>query len=350
MKYINILLASSILGLASCNNERQELETEISIPVTTENVEPGNIEKYISTTGTVNPSEQVELKSEISGKYTLRINPRTRKPYALGDKIRRGETIITIEDAEYRNGIRLESQKLNLEIKKQTLEKQKSLYEKGGVSQLDLQNAEIDYVNSKYEFENAQIQLQKMSVQAPFDGVIVDLAYTTGGIRIETGATLLTVMNYQKLYLEVNFPEKHMGNVKDNMPVRITHYTLPEDTIFGKISAISPAIDSETRTFKSTLILDNPQLTFRPGMFVKADLVINKKENTIVIPKSVVLSKQKGSTVFVVERGEAVERVIQIGLDNPEQVEVLSGLSPNEKLVVKGFETLANRSKVTEVK
>ena len=84
-------------------------------------------------------------------------------------------------------------------------------------------------------------------------------------------------------------------------------------------------------------------------MFVKAELVLERKDSVIVIPKDIILSKQIGNTIFIVQRGAAQQRVIQTGLDNPDEVEVIQGLSVNDRLVIRGFETLSNRSKVTIV-
>ena len=67
-------------------------------------------------------------------------------------------------------------------------------------------------------------------------------------------------------------------------------------------------------------------------------------------PKEIVVSKQKGNYVFVVEKGIAYEREIQIGLENPKQVQVVSGLKVGENVVVKGYETLRNESKIKVVK
>ncbi len=351
---MNIRITAFILSigaaLVACNNEREDLTSEVSIPVSVKEVGVGSIEQYITTTGTVNPVQEVELKAEISGDYSLKINPRTRKPFALGDRINKGEVLVSIEDAEYRNNLNLEGKKLNLEISSETLAKQQALFEKGGVSQLDLRNAEIDKVNAENTFQNGVISLSKMRITAPFTGIIVDLPHTTGGIKIETGTSVVKIMNYEKLFMDAKFPEKNLGDIKQGMEVRVTHYTMKEDTIYGRIAAISPAIDAETRTFKSTLELGNSNLKFRPGMFIKADLVIASKDSAIVIPKDVILSRQRGSTVFVVERGEARERVIELGMENPYEVEVISGLKLNDRLVTEGFETLTNRSKVTIVK
>ena len=85
-------------------------------------------------------------------------------------------------------------------------------------------------------------------------------------------------------------------------------------------------------------------------MFVKADIVTSRKDSVIVIPKNIILSRQKGKTVFTIDRGVANEKVIETGLENPTEVEVTRGLMKNERVVTSGFETLSNRSKVKIIK
>ncbi|MCX6330078.1 MAG: efflux transporter periplasmic adaptor subunit, partial [Bacteroidia bacterium] len=124
----------------------------------------------------------------------------------------------------------------------------------------------------------------------------------------------------------------------------------PDDTIIGNVTQLSPAINADTRTFKGTVSIDNQDYLLRPGMFVKADIITNHKDTVIVIPKSIVLSRQKGKTVFIVDRGVAAERIIETGLENVIDVEVVRGLAKNERVVISGFETLGNKSKVKIIK
>jgi multidrug efflux pump subunit AcrA (membrane-fusion protein) len=85
-------------------------------------------------------------------------------------------------------------------------------------------------------------------------------------------------------------------------------------------------------------------------MFVKADIIINRKDSVVVIPKSIILSRQRGKTVFIVDRGVAAERIIETGLENLTDIEVTRGLAKNDRVVTGGFETLSNRSKVKIIK
>ena len=349
MKQLLIILLITSLFI-SCNDDEEDLNKDISVPVSVMDIQLKSIEKYISTTGTVNPLKEVTLKAEISGKYKLLRNPSTGKPYALGDRVKEGRDIIFLEDKEYVNNMKINSLKLRLEISRQTLDKQKSLYEKGGVTLNELKNAEIEYINAKYSYDDAQIRLQKMHIKAPFSGVIVDLTYYTRGIKVEAASVMIKLMDYSKLQMEVNLAEKNISMIETGQKVQIMNYTIPDDTLTGVISQISPAIDAETRSFKTVIQIDNSELKLRPGMFAKGKIVISSINDAIVIPKNIILSKQRGNTVFVINKKLAQERIVNFGIENPEEVQIISGLDTNDRVVIKGFETLRNRSKVKVIK
>lgn len=345
-----ILVAFFCITLISCKNQGSDLNKDVSIPVSVVDLKLKPIERFIETTGNVFPVKEATLKSEIAGNYKLSINPITGRPYALGDYIKEGQAVVTLEDREYENNIKLTSLELKLEISKQVFDKQQSLYEKGGVTLSELKNAEIDYINSKYAYEDALIRLAKMHIRAPFSGIIVELPYYTPDTRIDANATIFKVMDYSKLYMDVSLPEKDYQFVKTGQKVNITNYALPNDTLPGTIAQMSPAIDASTRSFKSVIGIENSSLLLRPGMFAKGEIIVARVDSAIVIPRNVILSKQRNHTVFVVDKGLAQERVVTFGLENPNEVQIISGLEKGDKLVVKGFETLRNRSKVKVVK
>ncbi len=333
----------------SCNNEESNIETEIKIPVSVISIKPQSISRFIETTGTVYSSKEATMKSELGGFYRLQTNPTTKRPFALGDMVKAGQVLIRIEDREFVNNLQLEGKKLNLELAENNLTKQKSLYDKGGVTQTELKNASIEYVNAKYSYDNAEIQMAKMVVKVPFDGVIVELPYHTDGVRIDLGVELFKVMEYNKLLMDVKLPEKHLPEITLDQLVQITNYNISKDTIKGRISQISPVVDADTRTFRSVLQINNDKRLLRPGMFIKAAILSEKRDSTIVIPKETIISRQDGKVVFTVENGIATEKKITTGLENMEVIEVLSGLKVNDRLVITGFEPLRNKSKVSVI-
>ncbi len=350
MKKSLLIILAAALAAISCNNQNQNLNADVEVPVSVEDIKLKSIEEFINTTGTAFPKGEILLKSKITATYYLEKNPQTGKPWQLGDKINEGALIARLEDKEYVNSIKLETNKLNLELCESELKKQESLYEKGGVTLKDLKTASINYENAKTTVESANIQLEKTKVIAPISGVIVDLPYYTQSTQVETGSTIAKIMDYQIMYMDVSLPEKYISVIKPGQVVKLTNYTIPEDTIIGSITQLSPAINADTRTFKGNISINNANLILRPGMFVKADIVTNHKDSVIVIPKSIILSRQRGKTVFIIDRGVAAERVIETGLENITNVQVTRGLTKNERVVTSGFETLSNKSKVKIIK
>jgi membrane fusion protein (multidrug efflux system) len=341
-----LAFAITALLLSSCNQPDMQVNTTIEVPVGVIEVSTSSIEEFVSTTGSVYPLKDVSLSSEITGEYTLQINPATRKPYALGDHVKAGATIIKLEDEEYVNDLRIKSKEVDQEISELEYEKQQALYKKGGVTLRDLKNAEITLINTEYDMESSRLSLAKMSIEAPFSGIIADLPYFTKGTRVTTNTEMVKVIDFEMLYMEANLPEKYFRNIEKGYKVYVTSYTSTADTLLGTITQISPSIDSEARTFKCFVVVENQEQVLLPGMFVKADLVVNSAEEVIVIPKDIIMSRNRNQIIYVVEQGVASERIITTGLQNSENTEVKMGLLKGESIVNSGFETLRDQSRV----
>lgn len=342
------IIATFVLVLA-CGDRDTQMDTSITVPVSVEEIKLQPIEEFITTNGTAQAKQVVELVAETNGFYRLG-NKSDGRSFALGNVVDTSDVIVHLDNPELVNTTKLESQKLNLDISKSEFEKQQALYEKGGVTLRELKNAEQAYIDAQYNYENAKLQLGKTQIKSPFPGIIVDLPYFTQGTRVNTGELIAKVMNYETLYLNVNFPSKHLGRIEEGQRVRAMNYTMAEDTLWGQITQVSPAIDPDTRTFKAAIELENPEWTFRPGMFLKTETIVARKDSAIVIPKNIVVQSRGARRVFVVERGAAQDRRIQTGLENPTHVEVTEGLAVDERLVVNGFETLSDNTKVRVIR
>jgi RND family efflux transporter MFP subunit len=340
----------AILVVSGCKNQQTDAATEVAVPVSVLDIKLSSIEEFLETNGTVYPTREVELKSEMSGKYLLQNNPRAGRPWLLGDQVNAGDVIVKFEDAEYVNGIQIDSKKLNLDVSENEYKKQKSLLDKGGATERELATSQQSLINARYTYTAAELQMAKMIVKAPFSGVIVDLPFYTSGNKLTTGQSLVKIMDYKKLYMEFQLPEKDLRKISVSQRVRVLNYALPDDTLYGVINQLSPAISPDTRNFKGSLTILNDDLRLRPGSYIKAEIITQKKDSTIVIPKSIIVSRQRGKTVFVIDQNTAMERLITTGLENPDSVEVVKGLQKNDRIVIEGFETLGNRSKVKIVR
>lgn len=349
--YLKIIGAVSLgLMLFSCNNNRNNSVSDSTTPVWVEDVKLRNIEEYITTTGTAKAAKTIEMKSETTGNYILQKNPKTGRPYQLGDIVEEGASIIRLENKEYVNNVQLESKKLQIQITEKEWEGQKTLFEKGGATQKDVNNAENSYINAKLSLENAYITLDKMNIKAPFKGAIVSLPYFTPGVQVASGETMVTLMDYSKMYVETQFPENALPKLKVGQHVHITNYNIKSDTLKGTLAQLSPAINEDTRTFSGYIEIANPELKLRPGMFAKADIVTVRRDSVLSIPKDIIKNRRGGKVVYTVDRTSAEEKTIQTGISDSKYIEVEKGLNKDDRVVVKGYEWLRNRSKVKVMK
>jgi len=339
-----------IFFIAACGPEEDDAGMEITLPVSVQDIKPGPIQEFIQSTASVKAVKQAVLNSEVEGLYRLQKNPQTGKLFAPGDAAAKDQLIIVLENPEHENQVKIESQKLNLDISRREYDKQKSLYDKGGVTLRELINAERTFVEAKYTYENALLQLAKLKFTAPFDGIIVNLPYYTPGGEVPAGQVMAEIMDSKTLYAEVNFPAKEIIRIKPGQKVLVMEHSVSGDTLTGWIKDTSPAIDPVSRSFKASVLIDNKDLKFLPGMFVQLETITASRDSAIVIPKEIILSKRRGKTVYVVQKGAAFARVISTGLENDKFVEVIEGLKVEERLVIKGFETLRHKSKVKIVK
>ncbi len=339
---------SLILGLLFlfCGSPESYVESVVEIPVEVEEVKLSSIEEFVVATGTVNASKEAILYTESDGYYRKGINPRTSKPYAIGDRIKKDEIIIYTDNPEKVNSIKIDYYKLSLENARREYEKQKSLYDKGGVTLSELSSAERTRMDAEYSYENAEIQLEKLKVTAPFDGVIVDIPYYTESVKIATNVEVVHLLDFNSLNMEVNLPDKLLSTIKVGQNVRIMNYKTPDMRVDAAITQVSPALNPDTRTFKASLIIRNTDWQLRPGMFVKAEIITARKDDVVVIPKEIITVRSDRKTVFIINQGFARERRIRIGLENPDEAEVTDGLSENDRIVIKGYETLRTGSKV----
>ena len=347
-KTLFVALLAIIFG--ACQNEATNFSTDVAINVSVQEVKKKPIEEALITTGSIKPSMETNIKTELAAHYHLQKNPRTGKPFKMGDQVKEGQLVILLEDKEYTNNANLDGAHLDMEISAMEYEKQQALFEKGGVTKRELVNAEKTLLTSEQTYENAQLSIDKLSIRAPFTGVITDLPYYSPNIRVESGQNVLSMMNYSIMMMDLSMPENLMGQVKINQLANIMNYALPDDTLKGHITELSPAIDMEARTFKGRINVANTEGLLKPGMFVKAEIVVQQRDSALVIPKDVILTEGNRKVVFIAKNAAAEKRYVRTGIETLTEVEVIEGLKIEERLIVKGFETLKDRSKVKVVK
>lgn len=349
--FISILRTLALVAFTAalatgCNQGETRDDRDVAVPVSVSEAGYESISEFVQTTGTVNAVRSADLNTEVKGDYYLQTNPATGNPYALGDQIQKGQTLIKLENREYELNIQLESVKLEQKLSKQEYDKQKALYEKGGVTLRELTNAEKAFINAQSALEEARLNMNKLSVVAPITGIITQLPHHTQGTQISANTTVAKIMDYRELIMEVSLPEKTLAAIQPGQSVKVDHYSLESETLEGRVTEISPAVDPTTRMFDAKLRVQNPNKTLRPGMFVKANVLVEYKDNVITLPREVVLDKNDRKVVYVVQQERARERTVVTGIESDQRIEIIEGIEKDERVVTDGYETLRDRSKV----
>lgn len=341
-----LLGLAALLALAGCKEEAVNVATESTVPVKAAELKPKAIQEFITATGTAFPTADVQLKTEQAGRYKLHAGALTGQPLRMRDAVKKGDVLITLENPEYLNQIAFDSKKLSYESAQREYTTQQGVFAKGGITLKELSDAQRAFVDAKYSFENADLALKKLTILAPFDGVVVDLPHFTDGQWVEAGTYAIRLMDYARLYADLTLPGKEMERLSKGQRVVVTDYGQAAATLPGIVTQISPALDADSRMFKMTVEIPNPGLRLKPGSFIKTDIVVQEKPEALVISKSIILDRRGQKIVYVIERGIALERRITTGIENIEEAEVLTGLKAGDRVVTEGFETLRANARV----
>ncbi len=331
--------------MVGCQEAPTERVVDLVVPVTVQPVSRGTIESFVSTTGSLRASRAADILVEVRGDLFYVEDSSGRKPVE-GTRVEAGQQIARIESEEYINNIRLQSRQLGLQNARNNLAEKQALFEEGLAVQSEVQAAEKTVADGEADIADARIQLEKMKVLAPLSGYLTGLADTTEDTIVAQNTVIGQVVEYAQVITDLKIPNSQMPNIDRGQEVRITNYAFRDQTFVGRVSVMDPALDPATRTFRIEVTIDNPGLVLRPGMFIKADIVVEQRADIIIIPRELVLSRQNRSLVFVEEEGRAQQRFIELGLTDDLMVEVVDGLEEGERLITSNFETLRSRTQV----
>jgi membrane fusion protein, multidrug efflux system len=289
-------------------------------------IHPKRLDDLVNTNGTILPNEEVELRSEISGRIvTLNIKE--------GDFVKRGTTLLHINDEDLQ--ARLKKLGFNKKLAEDNEVRQKKLLEKEAISQREYDIA-VNSVNTiSADIEDLTAQIQKMTLKAPFDGTI-GFRFVSMGSYISPTTKIATLTNTNPAKIEFAVPAKYSSIVRVGGKMDFTVEN-SEQKFVGTVYAIDPKIDPITRTLQIRAIAPNPSHKLIPGSFARVELVLKSKGSAIMIPTEAVIPEQKGSKVFIVKNGKATPTKVQLGTRGERDVEVLSGLSTGDTLITTGI-------------
>ncbi|MCP0912893.1 efflux RND transporter periplasmic adaptor subunit [Legionella sp. 27cVA30] len=174
-----------------------------------------------------------------------------------------------------------------------------------------------------------------IAVKAPISGVI-DARNVNLGQAVEPNTVLFHISNREQLLAIVQVYEEDLGKIKRGQNVNV-HVLSYQNRIFpGKVTLIEPNLDPLTRSVNVQISLDNKEGLLKPGMFVRANVVLRFIEDALTIPNNAVLEIDNSTFVFV-KNGTAYDRtVVSLGARDDKYIEIKKGLVPGDEVVTQG--------------
>lgn len=289
-------------------------------------VKPKPLQNKIFSNGTLLSNEEVELQSEISGKLTHIF-------FNEGKRVKKGQVLVKINDSELQATLKKNKSRELLARDREYRFKQ--LLEKNLTSQqeYDLQLSELNSVLADVEFTEAQIA--KTEIIAPFDGII-GLRSVSVGSYISPQTKIASLQSTNPMKVDFSVPQKYFGQIKEGKKI-LVKLSSTKKVYEGKIFAVEPKIDQNTRTLQVRAIVPNEKGELTPGAYVEIDVVLEDIESSILIPTETIVPDFEGEKVFVYKNGKASSQIVHIGVRTEREIQILSGLNIGDSLIVSGI-------------
>jgi HlyD family secretion protein len=212
---------------------------------------------------------------------------------------------------------------------------------------IDFEMARVAIDQAEAAVELANLQLDEATIEAPFDGIIAELYVTEGTSAGPQTSVALEVSN--QVEMSIGVEESRIGRVSKGQNAALQVEAYPGQDFPAVVSSIAPVADKDTHTFAVKVTpLDEAGL-LRSGMFANLSILVDEKQNTLLVPLDAVTEVNGQTSVYVVKGNIANLRPVTVGLTSDGYVEILSGLEEGETVVTAGQSNLTDGAKVEAV-
>jgi membrane fusion protein (multidrug efflux system) len=250
-----------------------------------------------------------------------------------GDAVKAGQVLARLDGDRLR--LDVAQTEANLRKLERDYNRQLELSQKGLVAKGTAENAKFDLDALRAAYDSGRLELSYTDIRAPIDGV-VSARYIKLGNTIAQNAPTFRVTDLDPLVAYVHIPEKEFRKLAPQQTAEIVVDALGGDRFAGAISRISPTVDPKTGTFRARVEVPDPSRRLKPGMFGRVNIVYERREDALQLPRAAIVDADGEQSVFVVEDGKAAQRSVRTGLTSNGWVEVVDGLDGSERVVVVG--------------
>lgn len=304
---------------------------------------------HLQAVGSVAAVQGVAVSAEIPGKVC-------EITFKDGAKVKAGELLARLDtSSEEAQSRAVEAQ---VELSRLQVERLRNLRQGDTVSQSELDTAEATLKANLANADAIRAVIAKKQIRAPFSGQL-GLRQVHLGQYIEAGHAVVTLQALSPVYVDFSLPQQTVGQLRTGMVVEVESDAFPGRRFSGQLTAMAPEVQADTRTLALRATLPNEDGALRPGMFVRVWVVLEGRQEVLVIPSTSVLSAPYGDTVFVVEPAPATnanasarwvvrQQFVRLGRSQGDLVVVEAGLKAGEKVVNGGLFKLRNGDHVVE--
>jgi len=299
----------------------------------------------LTSVGNVRAYRGVDLSTEIGGLVV-------GVPVQSGADVKEGDLLVKLNDAS--DVAQLNSLKALAELAKVINERDRQQLAIQAISKNTYDTSKADAKSKQAQVEAQTALVAKKNIKAPFSGR-VGIVTINPGQYINPGDKLMTLQTLDPIFIDFNLPQSDAANIQVGQSITVTTDAFKNASFVGKITAVSPKVDTNTRNLQIEAQIDNPDKKVLPGMFANVNIDVGGQLNLITVPQTAVTYNPYGSTVFISKDSgkkdkegkpifEAQQVFVTTGQTRGDQVSILKGLEEGMTVVTSGQLKLKNGS------
>jgi len=306
--------------------------------VTLAPVRSERISQKLEALGNARANESVDISTKIS-------NIVTAVKFRDGERVRLGQVLVQLDDAQARADVA--AAQATLTESESQYNRSRELLNTQALSKSSFDQLEATMKANRARLGAATARLEDTVIRAPFSGR-VGLRRVSVGTLISPGAVITTLDDTSVIKLDFSVPENFVASLREGLVVRATAPAFPGRIFAGKVASIDSRVDMITRSVTVRALLANEDGALKSGMFLNVSLS-NDERAALLIPEQALTPEAERQFVYVVADGKAERREVRIGGRRPGSVEILTGLTAGESVVIEGTQKVRDGSMVNVV-
>jgi membrane fusion protein (multidrug efflux system) len=263
-----------------------------------------------------------------------------------GDDVRAGQVLARLDGDRLR--LDLAQSEARLQKLRKDFQRNRDLKERSLISAGDFEKIQYEMEALEASWNLAKLELGYTEIRAPISGVVAERIVKTGN-TIEVNSPMFRVTSLEPLVAYLHVPEREYRRVEARMPVTITVDALSDVRFDATVARVGPVVDPATGTFKITIEVNDPTRRLKPGMFARVNIVSDKHEDALQVPRNAVIEEAGETSVYVIAGDLAEKRAVRTGFSSNGRIEVVDGLAEGERFIVVGQTGLRDGSRVSIV-